>query len=214
MDDLKSGRDSNPWPLGSFPPSEVPTLPPDLPEKLMDTLSIFDLSLSLPFFQFLLRDFHFEVNVNLVLNRTLFSFKDKEIFNKLLVPTDFSLHQKTGLTSWTHKKRLELPAGLEPTTSTLQRLHSTNWVTEACLHYHFGHIGRTALPTLFKCITCSVSHRVMIMYCTPRGIRTLKILFLRQACLPFHHRGVLVRLDLTCLNYLRYALTLFHPTSI
>jgi hypothetical protein len=63
------------------------------------------------------------------------------------------------------------------------------YATEACLHYHFGHIGRTAVPTLFKEVVGGVSHRVMIMYCTPRGTRTLKILCLKQACLPFHHRG-------------------------
>ncbi len=90
LSQLWSGQDSNLWSFGSFPPNEVPTLPHDLPEKLMVTFTIFDLSLSWLFFHFFLRDFHFEVNVNLVTNRTLFSFKLKKFLRNYPLPTDFS----------------------------------------------------------------------------------------------------------------------------
>ena len=41
-------------------------------------------------FPFFLRDFHFEVNVNLLTNRTLFSFKIKKFLTNYPLPTDFS----------------------------------------------------------------------------------------------------------------------------
>ena len=85
---LKSGRDSNPWPFGSFPPNEVPTLPPDLPEKLMVTLTIFSLSEPLPFFHFFWEISPISV-VNLVLNRTILSFKVKKLLTTYLFPLIF-----------------------------------------------------------------------------------------------------------------------------
>lgn len=39
---------------------------------------------------FFLRDFHFKVNVNLLTNRTLFSFKIKKFVTNYPLPTDFS----------------------------------------------------------------------------------------------------------------------------
>ena len=92
-DDLKSGRDSNPWPFGSFPPNEVPTLPPDLPEKLMVTFTIFDLSLSLPFFHFFWEISSYST-VNLVLNQTILSFKAKKLLTTYLSPLIFLNHKK------------------------------------------------------------------------------------------------------------------------
>ena len=41
-------------------------------------------------FSIFLRDFHFEVNVNLLTNRTLFSFKIKKFVTNYPLPTDFS----------------------------------------------------------------------------------------------------------------------------